>query len=478
MSASQTRARTASPAGDLARSLHTAGRVVAAHRVVLALLAAAALTRFTWIGSFGLMGDEAYYWDWSRHLAFGYYDHPPVIAWLIRTSTTVFGATEFGVRVSWAVLGSALVGIAYLMGVRAGTRSGGIFAALLVLTGPVFLATCGLATPDGLALFWWGVTLLALQRALGADGNRWWAACGVAFGLGLESKYTVVLLLPAILLAMLATVRGRVWLVRPGPYLAASVAAVIFAPNVVWNASNQWVTMSFQLRHGQDQAASGLSIIEQTQAYLLTEAGIAMPLALVVFAAGSLAALAIGLRRGDTMLLVLALSALGTFVFFMVLNGMEHWTVPAYESAAIACGILGGRVFDAAASRRTTGAARMAVLALGALLLVENAVPSAVLVGSLRAGHTITSIDADLIQQLLDETTRGPALGQEIDSVLHSPEYAGRRPIEIIAYSWSTAALEAFYTPGHPRAYSIDHQYDLWGGMPDCPNCQVVDLGE
>src|SRR5215475_14865077 len=42
--------------------------------------------------------DEAYYWLWSRHLAFGYYDHPPMVALVIRAGTMIAGDTELGVR--------------------------------------------------------------------------------------------------------------------------------------------------------------------------------------------------------------------------------------------------------------------------------------------------------------------------------------------------------------------------------------------
>src|SRR6266568_4956431 len=42
--------------------------------------------------------DEAYYWMWSKHLAFGYYDHPPMVAFVIRAGTLIAGDTELGVR--------------------------------------------------------------------------------------------------------------------------------------------------------------------------------------------------------------------------------------------------------------------------------------------------------------------------------------------------------------------------------------------
>src|SRR5271154_5867336 len=68
--------------------------VLAAAGACLALLAA----QLWLIGRVELTFDEAYYTLWSRSLAWGYLDHPPMVAAWIRASTTLFGPSEFGVR--------------------------------------------------------------------------------------------------------------------------------------------------------------------------------------------------------------------------------------------------------------------------------------------------------------------------------------------------------------------------------------------
>jgi 4-amino-4-deoxy-L-arabinose transferase-like glycosyltransferase len=65
--------------------------------VVLTVLALVAL-RLVCAALTPLTFDEAYYWTWSKHLAGGYYDHPPMVAVVIRLSTMIAGDTEFGVR--------------------------------------------------------------------------------------------------------------------------------------------------------------------------------------------------------------------------------------------------------------------------------------------------------------------------------------------------------------------------------------------
>ncbi len=440
----------------------------------LALLLLAALARFSWIGSFGLMGDEAYYWDWGRRLAAGYYDHPPAVALLARLGTSLCGATAFGVRSCWALLGTLLVGLCFAIGRQYGSPWGGVLAASLVLVGGVFVATSGLATPDGPELFWWAAVLLALQSALRSERLVAWAACGAAFGCGLETKYPVVLLLPAIFTAMLATRQGRRALRRRGPYLAVAIAAVVFAPNLIWNALHGWTTIAYQLGHGQAQAISGLDFGDQSLAYLTVEAGIATPPGLLLYAVASLAALVLGVRRGDTFLLTLGVSALGTFAFFLLVNGMWHWTFPAYLSAALAAGILGGEVLDRLAVHRLWS---VAVWSVFALVLASTAAPTVLLIGALRADRPIIAFDSDLVQQLLDMTARGPALGQGVGALLRTRPLSAS-PVTLVASSYEIAALAAFYTPGHPRVYGPDNQYGLWGNPPPCPGCRVLALGD
>src|SRR6185503_9251965 len=73
-------------------------------RVSLALVALLMVLRAVMAGLLPLSADEAYYWLWSRHLAAGYYDHPPMIAWLIGAGTLLFGDTPLGVRLMGVVL--------------------------------------------------------------------------------------------------------------------------------------------------------------------------------------------------------------------------------------------------------------------------------------------------------------------------------------------------------------------------------------
>jgi 4-amino-4-deoxy-L-arabinose transferase-like glycosyltransferase len=202
--------------------------------VYLAAIAGLILLRFVAGAVLPLSADEAYYWLWSKHLAAGYYDHPPMIAFLIRAGTAVFGDTAFGVRVVPLLLSIAASWFVW--------RTGGERACLLFnLTLMIAVETMA-ATPDApliaaSAAFLWAMTKLD-------EDPRWWLAVGAAGGLALLSKYTGFFLGLGALAWMVFVARR--WFLSPWPYLGAALALLIFAPNLWWNQTHHWETFAFQ----------------------------------------------------------------------------------------------------------------------------------------------------------------------------------------------------------------------------------------
>lgn len=198
-------------------------------RVVGVVVAVTAL-RVLHAGWIGLSEDEAYYWVWGQHLAAGYFDHPPVIAWIIRLGTTVLGDTERGVRLVGLLLGGLVAWMA------AGLSKDRLLAALLMLSTPILLLGNTIATPDVPLVATWVAALLAAHR-------QRWGWVGVACGMAMLSKYTGVLLLPLLLAAQPRALRHR------GPYVAILVAGLVYLPNVIWNLQHDLISWRFQLNH-------------------------------------------------------------------------------------------------------------------------------------------------------------------------------------------------------------------------------------
>ena len=215
-------------------------------RTVWAIALGAAAFRLLLFRGLDLYADEAYYWMWSRRPDTGYFDHPPMVAWLIRASTAVLPG-ELGVRILFLACGALAVVFAALIAremtddPRAPT-----VAAALAATSPILILTGGLALPDApVEAAYAGATWL-VARARG----RGWIWAGVAVGLALLSKYTAALLAPALFLLVLLDRDLRGELRTPWPWLGGAVAILLFLPNLLWNATYDWVAIQFQILHG------------------------------------------------------------------------------------------------------------------------------------------------------------------------------------------------------------------------------------
>ena len=235
--------------------------------------------------------DESDYWIWSKHIAGGYLDHPPINPILIRIGTTLFGNTEFGVRVlgvllalpaSWAIWRSAEI---LFDDERIGATAALYFNLTLVMA-----AGSIIATPDDAVVIATTFLLLTLCKLWQSGRGVWWLAVGVAFGIGMLSKYTTIFFAVSILLWLLLVPDLRRWLFTPWPWIAGLIALAVFSPTLIWNSEHGWASVHYQSRR--------LMSDEWTLRYLgeliATQVGIATP---PIFVLGCMGV--VGLLRGQ-----------------------------------------------------------------------------------------------------------------------------------------------------------------------------------
>jgi dolichol-phosphate mannosyltransferase len=204
------------------------------------------LLRLAYLGLPELLQEEAYYWNYAMHLDIGYLDHPPMVAWIIWLGTLVFGTSEFAVRIG--VFTCWIITALFMYGLSSNifNKSVAISSVMLIAILPLFFGVGFVTTPDAPLIMCWAGGLYFLERALvGQKRSAWWGA-GICIGLGMISKYTIVLLIPATFLYMLLDKPSRRWLMRPEPYAAALCAMLIFTPVVYWNAMHDWASFVFQ----------------------------------------------------------------------------------------------------------------------------------------------------------------------------------------------------------------------------------------
>lgn len=210
--------------------------------------------------------DELYYWAWAQDLAGGYYDHPPMVAWLIRFSCAIFGDNLFGIRFFACVAGFVVI-------VTIGRLARKKLLPQLLLFTPLVLIGSILMTPDVPLLLFWAL-YVGFAHWMNDSLSNWeadpvarvyhktpirpaqWIAGGVVLGLGCLSKYTMLLAIPCGLVMLLFRYRPRAWLL---PYaLHLLVALVVASPAIAFNARLGFEPFLFQW--GRAMGENGLSL--------------------------------------------------------------------------------------------------------------------------------------------------------------------------------------------------------------------------
>jgi len=307
----------------------------AAIRLVLGLIGLTALARLLLAVVIGLSVDEAYTVVMARHPALGYFDHPPLIYWLVALATGLAGGeAPLAVRLPFVLLFGGTTWLVFRLGrLLFGLAAGTVGAVLLNLV--LFFTVCaaGWVLPDGPLLFAAAAATVCVAHAVfGPEpaARPFWLGFGVFTGVALLAKYHGIFLIGGVAAFLVVTPARRHWLRRPEPWLAAGLACLTFAPVLVWNATHGWVSFRFQGgRAGALDEGHGSPFFDSVggQALWMTP-WLWLPLLLVLFDA---------LRRGprDERRFLLACLAAGPILGFTLLTalgvrGLAHWQAPGY----------------------------------------------------------------------------------------------------------------------------------------------------
>ncbi len=159
-------------------------------RAALLLVLVGTALHLTYSTHLELVGDEAYYWLWSRRPDISYVDKGPMVAWFIRAGTSLFGQTVFGVRFFAAILAGGTGFGLYWLGKELFSPRVGFWAIVVASVMPLFFVGASLMTIDTVYVFFWTWAAWAFWHAKDETRLRWWVLTGVLVGLGLLSKYT------------------------------------------------------------------------------------------------------------------------------------------------------------------------------------------------------------------------------------------------------------------------------------------------
>jgi len=412
---------------------------------VLAVAAAAVALRAFAFAGLDLYTDEAYYWLWSTRPAAGYFDHPPMVAWIIWASSRLLPG-EAGVRLLFLLLGGLTVLFAALAAweVEPSPRAP-LHAALLAAAAPMLHLGGAMALPDGPVACAFTAALWLLARA---RGRRWlWA--GVAVGLALLSKYTAALLAPTLVLLVAWDRELRQELRTPWPWLGGAVAVLVFLPNLLWNASHGFIAIAFQLRHGFRTGTTLAAFLEYAGAILGSGGLCSVPLGVWLAARARRSA---ERRLGAAVLVTLAITLYSAWRGSAEVNWPSH----AYPGlAALAGAWLARRGGRLAASITGVQAALGAVVILG--FAVEISTPrllqGSVIVRRFHAGKELGRLAREAAREGCAAIGAPPGCGPDPFVYPSSFQYAGHY------------AYYAGWTRLGP-AEERPSQLDLWNEAP------------
>ena len=347
-------------------------------RVAIGVTIAAWLVRLLFAARLPLFPDETYYWDWSRRLAGGYFDHPPMIAVLIRAGTALAGAlgaepTALAIRFFPVLAGAVAALAAAATARRIGGARAALFSAVAFAIMPLAAAGLVLATPDAPLLCFEALAVLCVVHALesplrSAASLRWWYRAGVCVGLAFASKYTSILLPLSVLVAVIVRPSLRERLREPGPYVACVVATLVFLPVLQWNAAHDWISFRFQLEHGLGTPKG--SALNRELELVGGQLGLVTPVLFVLIALAVWRSLR---RPRDDAHFALAVIATGSWVFFVysaIHRRVEaNWPAPSYISGVALLAAMLATSASASLARWWRAGVALAVLLVAVLYL-------------------------------------------------------------------------------------------------------------
>jgi hypothetical protein len=398
-------------------------------------------------GRYGFLQDELYFIEAGRHLAFGYVDQPPLAPLLTRV-TDVLGVTPTAVRIVPALAGGAVVIMAAKFAALFGAgRFGRVLAALTTACAPLVLALAHFGITEPLDLLAWTVVLYCVLVALQRGRPRWWLGAGLAAGLGLQANNVMLLLLVSLAAGLLLAARYRAVLRTRWPWLGAAIAAVIWSPDLIWQATNGWpqVAMASAVRAENSSPADYvIGILAQ-----LTFCGLAIIPVLI-------AGFAWLWRRADLRFLAIAVTLMTAYVVVWV-PGKSYY---CEGTVALLLGA-GATSAERWMARGRRPGRRTGLLLAGTLVGVALALPADLPVVPVAYLHTVKGQDPVTTA----DTVGWPQLVQAVSAQNAALRRAGEPPTSIFAENYGEAgALDILGTGDHlPPVLSGHNTFWLWG---------------
>jgi 4-amino-4-deoxy-L-arabinose transferase-like glycosyltransferase len=398
---------------------------------------------------YGWHRDELYYLASSRHLALGYVDYPPIAPLLARIDQSIFPDSLPGLRLLTVLAGAAVIVIAALIAREfGGNRLAQALAGLAVLISPLFVGANILFQTVSFDQLAWAVICWLFVRLLRGADPREWLWLGLAFGIGLETKYTVIGLGIAILVGLLATPERR-RLAGRWPWLGFLIAILLLLPNVAWQFGHHWDSVAYTLNH---RGATDGPVAYWVQQFLL-----AGPQLLPIVVMG-----VVWLWRNPRFRAA-AVTVIAVELLFFLAGGKAYYPAPIYPLAyAAGCIWLGDAV-----RRRWIRRVLVAIAVVITVVLLPIGLP--VLPAQVMADSGIWKARKDFADMY-----GWPDLVQQVATVYRHLPVADRGSVMILASNYGEAGALDLFGRGLPPMVSAHLTYYYWAPAHMVPSTVIV----
>ena len=287
-----------------------------------------------------LYADETQYWLWSQKPDWGYFSKPPLIAWTIAATTSVFGDSDFAVRLAAPFLHCATAAFLGLAAARLWGEKAGAAAAMLWLVMPAVWLSSAIISTDAVLMTGWSAGLYAVVRLREASRWRFALLLGVAAGWAFLAKYATIYFLLGLALGVVVDAPLRRALVSLKGLAAAVVFLALITGNLLWNAAHDFATVS----HTAANANWGASLFHPAElaTFIIDQLGVFGPATFAALVLAVIAAVRADARGGVNTarpLLMLVLFAVPVLVLVstqaFISRAHANWAASAYGAGVL-----------------------------------------------------------------------------------------------------------------------------------------------
>jgi hypothetical protein len=420
---------------------------------------------FSFNGGYGYFRDELYYIACGEHLAFGYPDHAPLIAFVTKLTRTLFGDSLFALRFFPALASAAKVFLTGLLVVEFGGRRFAVaLACICVLVAPAYLAVDNLLSMNAFEPVFWTLCAYLAVLAITREDSRYWLWFGVVAGIGLMNKHSMLIFGLAMVGGLLLTSERRAFFDK-WIWIGGAAAFLIFLPNLIWQVNNDWATVEL-LRNVQ---TTGKNVCLAPHEFVGHQILMLLPLSAPVWFAGIWFFM---FDKNGRRFRFLGVAYLTTLALMIFLKAKSYYLLPIYPFLFAGGACLIESLTARNLALRVVKFAYPAILLIGGLITLPLALPVLSVENFLRYQEMLgiappkTEVSHEgVLPQIYGDQFGWEEMTAQVARVYHSLPLEEREKAAIFAGNYGEAGAIDFFGAsfGMPKAVSPHQSYFLWG---------------